>query len=114
MIDNKNKIIIDYAPIKHCKHPEWTYGEICVKCGECGRFNTQFICVNCDFINKNKPIQELRDWGIIEFWDGWFNVCPKCKPLFEEEDQTLRLAWECKLIGGYKKNFIKRSPNARL
>lgn len=26
-------------PIKECKHPELTYGEICVQCNECGRFD---------------------------------------------------------------------------
>jgi len=31
---------IDYAPIEDCKHPELTYGMICVKCDECGRFST--------------------------------------------------------------------------
>ena len=31
-------IHIDYSPVKDCKHPEWTYNQICVKCGECGRF----------------------------------------------------------------------------
>lgn len=103
-----NRVIIDYAPIKECKHPEWTYGEICVKCGECGRYNTQFTCINCNFISKNKSIYEIKGWGIIELYDGWFNICPKCKPLFKDEDQTLRPAWECKMIGSYKKNFIQR------
>jgi ssDNA-binding Zn-finger/Zn-ribbon topoisomerase 1 len=103
-----NKVIIDYAPTKKCKHPEWTYGEICVKCGECGRFNTQFTCINCGFIIKNSPIQELRNWGIIEFVDGWFNICPKCKSLFKKEDQTLRPAWKCKMMECYRKDFKRR------
>ncbi len=29
---------VDFAPVEECKHPDWTYGEICVKCGDCGRF----------------------------------------------------------------------------
>lgn len=29
-------IFVDYSPSAECKNPE-TYGEICVKCGECGR-----------------------------------------------------------------------------
>ena len=33
---------LDYPPTKTCKHPEWTYGELCVKCGECGRYNRNF------------------------------------------------------------------------
>lgn len=34
-------IHIDFGPTKDCKHPEWTYGMICVKCNECGRFNDE-------------------------------------------------------------------------
>ena len=30
---------IDYAPIKDCKQGKWTFGEICVQCNKCGRFN---------------------------------------------------------------------------
>ena len=29
---------IDYPPTKDCKNPD-TYGEICVKCNDCGRFD---------------------------------------------------------------------------
>jgi len=32
-------IHIDYPPVPECKRPEETYGEICIKCNECGRFN---------------------------------------------------------------------------
>ena len=37
---------VDYAPIKGCKNPD-TYGEICVKCNKCHRFNPHFKCLNC-------------------------------------------------------------------
>ena len=30
------KVFVDYAPEENCKSPD-TCGEICVKCGECGR-----------------------------------------------------------------------------
>lgn len=29
----------DIRPVKQCFHPDWTYGEICVKCNDCKRFN---------------------------------------------------------------------------
>jgi hypothetical protein len=32
-------IHVDFPPVDSCKHPEWSYGLICVKCGECGRFD---------------------------------------------------------------------------
>ena len=42
---------IDYPPTKNCKHPEWTYGLLCVKCGECGRFERAYL--------RNKPHIQL-------------------------------------------------------
>lgn len=44
-------IHIDYPPIDECKHPEWTYGLLCVKCGGCGRFEECYT--------RNKPFIEL-------------------------------------------------------
>ena len=29
----------DYRPTKDCTQGEFTYGEICIKCNKCGRFN---------------------------------------------------------------------------
>ncbi len=81
-------IHIDYPPVKECKHPEWTYGEICVKCGECGRYDKDFICVNCGFTEGKKPLSVYKDWGSIEFYDVFFApICPKCRPLFPLEDR---------------------------
>lgn len=34
------RVIIDYAPTKDCNNPN-TYGEICVKCNKCGRFENK-------------------------------------------------------------------------
>lgn len=31
-------IFIDYAPTEDCENEE-TYGEICVQCNQCGRFD---------------------------------------------------------------------------
>ena len=41
---------IDFAPGKNCKSPELTYGEICVKCNKCGRFNQK--CLICNKVIK--------------------------------------------------------------
>ena len=36
----------EYVPCEECNNPD-TYGELCVKCGECGRtFNLYGICTN--------------------------------------------------------------------
>ena len=32
-------IHITYAPIEDCKSEYQTYGEICIKCNKCGRFD---------------------------------------------------------------------------
>lgn len=104
-------IHIDYSPIKGCKHPEWTYGEICVKCGECGRYDAEFQCVNCGFKGDKKPRWFYNDWGIIEFYDGWFYICPTCKPLFPKEDQTQVEPWWSNKIIPCRHNELQRRVN---
>lgn len=80
---------IDYPPTKECKHPEWTYGELCVKCGECGRYDVDYKCFNCGYTEGKKPLSTYSDWGFAEFYDVLrAPICPKCKLLFKEEDHT--------------------------
>lgn len=105
----KSPIIhFDYKPIKDCKHPEWTYGEICVKCNECGRFNIQLTCLNCGFVNETKSRYDFQDWGKVELYNGYFPICPRCRPLFKEEDEILR-PYENKIIGCNQKDFKRRT-----
>jgi len=79
----------DYRPTKDCKHPELTYGEICVKCGECGRFDVNYVCKNCGYTEGKKPEFEYAKWGSIEFYDAFdVPICPDCRPLFKKEDRT--------------------------
>lgn len=33
------EIHYDYRPVQECDQVEFTYGEICIKCNKCGRFN---------------------------------------------------------------------------
>ena len=104
----------DYPPTKKCKHPEWTYGELCVKCGECGRYNKNFTCINCGKRRRNMPIEKANDWGAIELIDVFAApVCPECKPLFKVEDKTnFKDTWDYvqngKMVDCYKRDFIKR------
>jgi len=79
---------LDFPPVKECKHPEWTYGVICVKCGDCGRFDKQFTCTNCGYIEGKKPLSAYKDWGSVEFFDV-FNapICPNCRQYFPTEDR---------------------------
>jgi hypothetical protein len=89
-------IHIDFSVTRECKHPEWTYGEICVKCGECGRFDKDYVCINCGYTEGRKPFDVYRGWGFIEFYDVFASpICPKCKPLFKLEDKTnYKDTWE--------------------
>lgn len=103
-------VVFDYAPIKKCKHPDWTYGEICVKCGECGRFNKSMVCLNCGKRIRNKPPEVIKDWGSVELYDVFrAPICPTCRPLFKEED-TMNFpdSYDFKIISIYKKDFVKR------
>ena len=34
------RIFVDFQPIDDCKNPE-SYGEICVQCNQCGRFDRE-------------------------------------------------------------------------
>lgn len=103
---------IDFPPIEGCKHPEWTYGVLCVKCNDCGRFNREYKCINCGFKQTINPAKEPDNWGVIEFYDGKFNICPNCKPLFKAEDETqCDPWWSAETITGYRKDFKPRKAN---
>ena len=48
---NKTRIHIDYRVASNCQNKEESYGEICVKCGKCGR---KFIKGKGMIRNKNE------------------------------------------------------------
>lgn len=82
-------IHFDYPPVKECVHPEWTFGEICVKCGECGRYDVVYKCINCGFTEGKKPLSVYSEWGSVEFYDVFdAPICPKCRKFFVAEDRT--------------------------
>ena len=81
-------IHFDYTPVKECKHPEWTCGEICIKCGECGRYDLDFKCTNCGYTEGKKPVSSYANWGSVEFYDVFSaSICPKCRRFFASEDR---------------------------
>jgi hypothetical protein len=61
-------IYIDYTPILDCKSLEETYGEICIKCNKCGRFDIK--CFICGKIIK--PDEEVIE---VEFYDVFSCYC---------------------------------------
>ena len=109
-MSHEQVVHLDYSPIKNCKHPELTYGEICVKCGECGRFDVDYKCVNCGYTEGKKPLSVYDDWGEVEFYDVFAApICPKCRSLFKDEDRTQSEDWHtAKIISSYVKDFKRR------
>ena len=41
---------IDYAALDNCKNIEESYGEICVQCNKCGRFDKKEIKIESEEI----------------------------------------------------------------
>lgn len=102
-------IHISYIPIKDCRHPELTYGAICIKCGKCGRYDEKYRCVNCGFTEGKKPLDVYKNWGSIEFIDVFAApICPRCKPLFKKEDRSQVAPWWANKELGYRKDFKPR------
>ena len=109
-MNSKQAIHLDYSVTENCKHPDLTYGEICVKCGECGRFDHDYRCVNCGYTEGKKPLSVYVNWGEVEFIDFFAaSICPKCKPLFKDEDKSqAKEWWNAKDISCYIKDFKRR------
>lgn len=95
-----------FAPVAECKNIE-SYGQICVECGKCGRFDTEYECVNCGYKSNKRTLSYYKDWGIIEFYNGWFPICPNCKPLFREEDQTQVKPWYSNKVIACRREYFK-------
>jgi hypothetical protein len=74
---------IDFAPVKNCKSPKETYGEICVQCNKCGRFNQK--CLIC-----NKVIKPDDDIIEVELFDVFSAVvCPGHEELIKKYGKFL-------------------------
>ena len=79
------KMHIDFAPIEDCKRPELTYGELCIKCNECGRFDyggvsnpvRSEICLMSQFNPGIPPFWEYPG-KTASFLNGKWSRCDKC------------------------------------
>ena len=72
--------------IKDCMNLKDSYGEICVRCNKCGRFDTTWKCVNCKLERKGKTYKLPRGWRRVEFFDSFReSICTKCKRYFKAE-----------------------------
>lgn len=101
-------IRVDYAISKNCKNLLESYGEICVKCNKCHRFNPNWCCINCG--KRTRGMKSHLTWKTIELYDVFrAPVCPDCQKFFTdaelgEDDKngypdTIRM---------YRKNFKRR------
>lgn len=52
MTKPKMTLHIDYQALPNCKNPEESYGEICVKCNQCGRFTFKPILITISAFEK--------------------------------------------------------------
>ena len=69
---------IDYAPVKNCKSPIETYGEICAKCNKCHRFNPNWHCPLCG--KRTRAMKSRQTWKAIETFDTFrLPICPDCQ-----------------------------------
>ena len=55
-------MIIDYAPTKDCKRLAETYGEVCIQCNDCERFEKE------PFIQSDISIITQRNDGYPGLW----------------------------------------------
>ena len=61
-------------------------------------------CVNCG--DKRKAAFRIPvGWADVEFYDGWFNVCTKCKRYFTREELRKELQ---AVIPCNRRNFKRR------
>lgn len=89
---------ISLVPVKDCKNID-TYGTICVKCNDCGRFNVE--CCIC-----GKVLTPENGIINIEFYDVFCDfACKEHEDLFKKMD-----TYEGKyLVNMRKKDFLKLS-----
>ena len=98
-------IHIDYRPVPDCINPD-SFGEICVKCNQCGRFTRGVVCLNCGREAEHiLGVAWPPGWGEVELIDSFREpVCDRCVPFFSEEE----LAPMPRVIWSYKKDFVRR------
>ncbi len=97
-----------YPPIKGCKNPD-TYGEICVQCNKCHRFNPNWTCLNCG--KRTRAMVSRKTWQAVELYDVFrAPICPNCQPLFTKEERGIAdLAFPYpETIPVHKKDFVRR------
>ena len=98
---------------KTCKNPD-SYGEICVRCNDCGRFNIVHKCANCGKELKGTKLEFPQEWKQVEFYDSLREpICPDCIRYFSDEiitDDYSNKIIPCKVVG-FKPRKVKDAIN---
>ena len=99
-------MVIDCVPLSNCKNQMATYGEICVRCNKCHRFD--LYCLNCG--KRTGAIGSYKTWKFVELMDIFrIPVCPTCQKYFTPEEMALnREWWDRDVIPVYRKDFQRR------
>lgn len=80
-------IHLDYGVSKNCKNPE-SYGEICVKCNKCHRFNPHWRCINCG--KRTMSMKSRQTWEAVELYDVFrAPICPDCQQYFTNAEKGI-------------------------
>ena len=82
------EIHLDYSVSKNCKNLLESYGEICVKCNKCHRFNPNWRCINCG--KRTRAMKARETWEAVELYDVFrAPVCPDCQQYFTGKEMGI-------------------------
>lgn len=102
-------IHLDYRPVPECTNPD-SFGEVCVKCNECGRFTRNIKCLNCGQQAEHiLGVTWPPGWEQVELYDSLQEpICPQCVPFFSEQERDPALP---QVIRAYKADFQRREED---
>ena len=78
----------DYPVAENCKNQLESYGEICVKCNKCHRFNPHWRCINCG--KRTTAMRSRQTWKAVELYDVFrAPICPNCQQYFTDAEMGI-------------------------
>lgn len=78
---------ISYPALRDCKRPDLSYGEICVKCNECHRWDREYECSICGTVELGTAFCHPREGWCWYPKNGDIcdpqEICPNCLIFFQ-------------------------------